>query len=69
MAIAMGGASILPCDKSVAVSTNWGTFSGQNAVAVHGVARLTRNPYFNGGVGVGTNHGTVGGRAGVTFTR
>ena len=30
IAIAMGG-SALPSDKKFAISTNWGTFRGQNA--------------------------------------
>ena len=68
MAIALGGSgSILPEDKNFAVSTNWGTFQGQNALGFSGVGRLNDNWFLNGGVGAGMNQGTVGGRAGVTF--
>jgi hypothetical protein len=67
MALAMGGGGMtLPDDKWYAVSTNWGNFGGQNAIAISGVARMTQNTFFNGGVGVGAGQGTVGGRAGVT---
>ncbi len=68
MALAMAGsAMILPDDKTHAVSVNWGNFEGQNAMAMTGVTRLYENWYLNGGVGVGNNQGTVGGRAGVSF--
>ena len=68
MAIALGGSgSILPDNMNFAVSTNFGTFQGQNAVGFSGVARLTDHTFLNGGVGTGLNQGTYGGRAGVTF--
>ena len=68
MAIALGGSgSILPENKSFAVSTNFGTFQGQNAMGFSGVGRLNDNVFLNGGVGAGLGQGTVGGRAGITF--
>ena len=68
MAIALGGSgSILPENKSFAVSTNFGTFQGQNAMGFSGVGRLSDNVFLNGGLGAGLSQGTVGGRAGITF--
>lgn len=66
MAIAMGGSS-LPGDKRFAISTNWGTFRGENAAAVLAQARITDYVVLNGGVAMGFAQGGVGGRAGVTF--
>ena len=68
MAMALGGGNaILPDDKSTAMTVNWGNFGNTNAMAVSGVQRLTDNIFLNGGVGVGTSTGLVGGRAGVSF--
>jgi hypothetical protein len=67
MALAMGG-SVLPDDKLFALTTNWGTFQGRNAIGIAGMVRLTENSYLNTGVGAGLGLGTVGGRGGVTFT-
>ncbi len=66
IAIAMGGGA-LPDNKKFAVSTNWGTFRGENAVSLTGQMRLSQNVVFNGGVAAGFQQGGVGGRAGVTF--
>jgi hypothetical protein len=66
MAIAMGGAA-LPGDKKLAISTNWGTFRGENAAAVIAQMRVTDYVVLNGGVAMGFAQGGVGGRAGVTF--
>ncbi len=66
IAMAMGGA-ILPPGKNYALSGGWGTFRGENAFAVSGVARLSDNVFAQGGVGFGTDRGGVGGRAGLTF--
>ncbi len=66
MAIAMGG-SALPGDKKFAISTNWGTFRGENAAAVLAQARVTDNIVLNAGVAMGFAHSGIGGRAGVTF--
>jgi hypothetical protein len=67
MALAMGGANILPDCRNYSISSNWGTFGGQNAFAISGVARIKNDAFFNCGVGVGAGQGTVGGRAGVTL--
>jgi hypothetical protein len=66
IALAMAGAT-LPAGKNFALSANWGTFRGENGFAATGVARLTDNVYAHAGVGLGTDRGGVGGRAGLTF--
>ena len=66
IAIAMGGSS-LPADKKFAISTNWGTFRGENAASFLAQARISDNIVINGGVVMGFAQGGVGGRAGVTF--
>jgi hypothetical protein len=65
IAIAMGG-SALPSDKKFAVSTNWGTFRGQNALSLGAQMRLNQYVVLNGGVAAGFAQGGVGGRAGLT---
>ncbi len=68
MAMSMAGSGgVLPECTNYAISANWGNFEGQNAVTFGGIARLKDNIFLNGGVGVGTNQGTVGGRFGVTY--
>ena len=66
VALAMGGAA-LPDNKRYAVSANWGTFCGENALAATAAFRLNEFAYAHGGIGLGTSRGGVGGRAGVTF--
>ena len=65
MALAMAGSG-LPGDKNYAVSLNWGTFEGENAFAGSAQARISDHVILSGGIGVGANNHTVGGRAGVT---
>jgi trimeric autotransporter adhesin len=65
IAIAMGGAA-LPSDKKFAISTNWGTFRGQNALSLGAQMRLNQYVVLNGGVAAGFAQGGVGGRAGLT---
>jgi hypothetical protein len=68
MALAMTGTgSILPEGKDFAISANIGTFEGEGAMAFGGVARLSDSFFASGGLGLGTNEGTTGGRAGVTY--
>ena len=68
MAIALGaGGAILPEDKDHAVLVEWGNFEGSNALGVAGVQRLSNSLFLNGGLGVGCNRGTLGGRAGMTY--
>src|SRR5258708_6169891 len=65
VAIAMGGAA-LPSDKKFAISTNWGTFRGENAMSLGAQMRLSEHVVLNGGVAAGFAQGGVGGRAGMT---
>jgi trimeric autotransporter adhesin len=65
VAIALGG-SALPSDKKFAVSANWGTFRGENAMSLGAQMRLNQYVVLNGGVAAGFAQGGVGGRAGVT---
>jgi hypothetical protein len=69
MAMALSGIpSVLPRNTNYAVSTSWGNFRGENAVAVGGTARLSGNIFANGGVTLGTGaRDSAGGRAAVTF--
>ena len=62
-------ANILPLDKTVAVSIGWGTFDGENAMAVGGIAAVTKNIYISGGgaYGVGARGSGAGGAASATF--
>jgi len=66
VAIALGG-GYLPENKKFAISTNWGTFRGENAASV--VAHLRVNDFvvLNGGFASGFNRGGMGGRVGATF--
>ncbi len=63
VAIALGG-SALPSDKKFAVSANWGTFRGENAMSLGAQMRLNQYVVLNGGVAAGFAQGGVGGRAG-----
>jgi len=65
VAIALGG-SALPSDKRFAISTNWGTFRGQNAMSLSGKMRLSEYVVLNSGVAAGFAQGGVGERAGMT---
>jgi hypothetical protein len=65
VAIAMTG-NALPSDKRFAISTNWGTFRGQNAMSLGAQMRLSEYVVLNGGIAAGFAQGGVGGRAGLT---
>ena len=66
IAVAMGGGT-LPDNKKFAISSNWGTFRGENAMSLTGMARISQNVVINGGVAAGFQQGGVAGRAGVTY--
>ncbi|MDQ0302763.1 autotransporter adhesin [Ancylobacter polymorphus] len=67
MAMAMDTPT-LPNGKNMAVSAQWGTFGGQNALALSSIARIADDSFFvTGAIGVGFNEGTVGGKAGLLF--
>jgi hypothetical protein len=68
MAMALSGvADILPAGTNYAVSTNWGYFESESALALGGSARLVDNVFINGGGAISTSSGVGGGRAGFTF--
>lgn len=68
MAMALSGVpDILPTGANYAVSTNWGYFENENALAIGGSARLLDNVFISGGGAVSTSSGAGGGRAGMTF--
>jgi hypothetical protein len=62
----MGG-GFLPDNKKFALAANYGTFAGQNALAVTGLVRATDAVVFTGSVsvGIGTQSNDVGGRVGM----
>jgi trimeric autotransporter adhesin len=66
IAIALGGGA-LPEGKRFAVSTNWGTFRGENAGSLAAHVRVNDVLVLNGGVAAGFQQGGVGGRFGATF--
>src|SRR6185295_12551359 len=65
MAMAMGG-GFLPDNKRFAIAANYGTFAGQGALALTGLARITDNIVVSGSAGYGLrNDGNLlGGRVG-----
>src|SRR5204863_8658472 len=60
-AMAMGGIAV-PETKLYAVSANLGAYRGETALAGGVAFRLTDNATLNGSLGVGVNHGDLGGR-------
>jgi trimeric autotransporter adhesin len=67
MALAMAGGASLPNRKTLALSGGWGTFEGSNALGFGAIGRVSDKVYLTGGVGMGLNNSTVGGRAGFLF--
>lgn len=67
MAFALSGVGDLSSDEHVAISMNWGTFQGQNALAGGVAVRASQNVSFNAGISGDLSGGNVGGRAGVRF--
>ena len=65
MAFAIAGTPWLLPTERFAVSINWGTFQGTNALALNAAFRLGTNVQANGGLAYGANGGGAGGRAGV----
>lgn len=47
------------------MSGNWGTYEGENGLAMNAAVRLAKNVQLNGGVAWGLNNDTAGGRVGV----
>jgi hypothetical protein len=69
LALAMVGGLTLPDGNTFAISGNWGTFEGENAIAFGAIGRVSKNVYITGGFGAGLNKSTFGGRAGISFSR
>lgn len=65
MAFAMAGVPSLMPGEHLAMTFNYGTFQGQNGLAINAAYRLTDNMQLTGGIGYGANEGIVGGRAGL----
>lgn len=65
IAFAMAGAPVVLPKERFAMSANWGNFEGSHGFAGALAMRVTDNVQLNGGIGVGADHGTVGGRAGI----
>jgi trimeric autotransporter adhesin len=65
MAFAMAGTPWLLPTERFAMSMDWGTFQGTNALALNAAFRLGTNVQASGGLAYGANGGGVGGRAGV----
>src|SRR5262249_56161946 len=63
MAFAMAGTPWLLPYEQFAVSMDYGTFQGTNALALTAAYRLGTNVQANGGIAYGTNGGGVGRRA------
>ena len=68
MAMAMGGGADLRLNETVALSADWGTYDGEHAGAVSGIALLGSDGgtsvYGKGSFGF-TGGSNYGGRAGV----
>jgi hypothetical protein len=65
MTFAMAGVPELTQNERFALMGNWGTFQGENGLAMNGAVRLAKNVQLNGGVAWAVNQDLAGGRAGV----
>jgi hypothetical protein len=63
MAFAMAGVPTLLNGEKFAMTGNWGTFEGENGLAMNAALRLSSNVQLNGGVGWGVAEDLAGGRA------
>jgi len=61
----MAGVPTLLQSETFAMSGNWGTFEGENGLAVNAAVRLAKNVQLNGGVAWGLDQDIAGGRLGV----
>lgn len=60
--------AVVDSGKSFGAAVNFGYFDGSSALGVSGAYRPVDGVTVNGGVGVSTGSGQVGGRAGVNFS-
>jgi autotransporter adhesin len=65
MAFAMSGVPTLLQGETFAMSGNWGTFEGENGLAMNAAVRLAKHVQLNGGVAWGMGESIAGGRVGV----
>jgi len=66
-AMAMSSGAYLPETKRLALGVNFGTFGGENAIAMTSIVRLTDDLVLTAGTGYGGNN-QYGGRVGLQFT-
>jgi hypothetical protein len=66
MAMALTG-SALPANKKAAIAVNYGTFEGQNAVALSSYLRIDDSTVVSGGISYGVDQNLVGGRFGMQW--
>ena len=67
IAMAMSGGVGLQPGETFRVNANWGTWDGDNAVAVSGTYRASRRFMINAAAGSGSDGEKFGGRAGISF--
>ena len=65
MAFAMAGAPTLLNGETFAMTANWGTYEGENGLAMNAAIRLSKRAQLSGGVAYGVNENLAGGRVGV----
>ena len=57
----------IPAGKTSGLAFGSGFYNGRTAVALSGAVRTSPNLIFNGGIGVGLESGTIGGRIGTQY--
>ena len=67
IANAMAGTSWLQANETHALTANWGYYNNSNALAISAAQRLNKNWSANAGVGVSTDEGKIGARAGIRY--
>jgi hypothetical protein len=67
MAFAAAGVPTLVPGEKFAVMGNWGTFEGENGLALNAAFRLSANMQLNGGVAYGVTEDLAGGRVGLRY--
>ena len=65
MAFALAGVPVVLPDEKFVLSTNWGTFQGENGAAMSAAFRLFRNLQLHGGFAYGFRENIAGGQVGV----
>lgn len=65
MALALSGSAYLSASENFSLSANYGHFQGSNAIGFGAAVRVADRISLNGGLGLGLEEDTVGGRAGM----